>query len=94
MALDMTGPARHDGDVHYRRYLSRDDKPTVICVQDFDYRDYDASRFLDKRSFESEEEARQAPIDLTEPILEATDQEGAAQALRNIRAVLSWRWEC
>jgi hypothetical protein len=85
--LDMTGRDRPDLDVHYRRYLSHDNRPAIICVQDFDYYDYDASRFLDRRAFSSEEEARQAPIDLTEMIIEATDSESAAQVLRNIRAV-------
>lgn len=93
MPLDMTNSESSNPLPHYRRYLGFDGLIAVICVQDFDYDDYDASRFLDFRSFDSEEEARQAPIDLTEMILEASDKEGAAQALRNIRAVLNWRWE-
>ena len=87
MALDMTGPALYDREPHFRHYLDKHDRPIVVCVQDFDYRDYDASRFLDLASFESEEEAREAPIDLLDLIAAAADREMAA-ALRNVRAVL------
>lgn len=93
MALDMTGPARHDRDVHYRRYLGNDGKPTVICVQDFDYHDYDRSRFLDLRAFSSKVEAQWALIDaddLIEAVVEADDRETAMQIIRNIRALDQW----
>ncbi len=89
MSLDMTGHARYERDPHYRRYLDSLGRVSVICVQDFDYLNYDASRFLDTRAFASVEEASQAPIDLTETVLAASDGEGAAQALRNIRAVMA-----
>lgn len=87
MGLDMTGEARFNPGVHYRRYLATDGRIAVICVQDFDYRDYDASRFLDTQTFETDEEAHQVLIDLTEMIIAASDREGAVQVLRNIRAV-------
>lgn len=47
------------GDVHYRLYLDADGEPCVICVQWFDYPDYDASRFLteDRHLVEAEAEA-------------------------------------
>ena len=76
--------------MHYRHYLGRDDRPTVICVQDFNYLDYDPSRFLDKRAFASEEEAQVTPIDIgdtLEAMVEAPDRETAAQILRNICAL-------
>jgi hypothetical protein len=89
MLLDLTGSAKNEREPHYRRYLSDKGQILIICMQDFDYDDYDPSRFLDRRAFSSEEVARQAPIDLTEMIIEATDGESAEQALRNIRAVLA-----
>ena len=88
MALDMTGPARHQHEVHWRHYLDKQGRPMVVCVQDFDYPDYDASRFLDAKAFDSEAEARETPIDLLDIMLAATTREEAADALRNIRAVL------
>jgi hypothetical protein len=51
----MTNP-----DVHYRLYLGRDGRPTVICVQDFDYPDYDQSRLLSNRAWIDEHEANDA----------------------------------
>jgi hypothetical protein len=63
MPLDMTGDHKYNRDVHYRRYLSlRDHRITVICVQDFDYRDYEPSRFIDLQAFDSDEEARLTPL--------------------------------
>lgn len=90
MPLDMTGSARYDREPHYRRYLDRSGKVAVICVQDFDYYDYDASRFLDTRTFSTSAEAVVAPIELTEMIIKASDEESASQALRNIRAIFAW----
>lgn len=51
---------RYNPEVHYRLYLGRDGKPSVICVQDFDYPDYDQARFLSNRAYTSEDEAQQA----------------------------------
>lgn len=62
MPLDMTGPARWKREVHYRRYLGNDGSITVICVQDFDYPDYDPSRFVDLADFPTEPEAAFTPL--------------------------------
>lgn len=63
MPLDMTGNHRYNQEVHYRRYLSpRSHQVTVICVQDFDYRDYEPSRFVDLAAFDTEEEAELTPL--------------------------------
>lgn len=50
---------RHQRDVRYRLYLGREG-PTVICVQDFDYDDYDTERLLSNRAFTTDENARAA----------------------------------
>lgn len=98
MGLDLTGEARHERAPHYRRYLGREGRATVICVQDFDYQDYEASRFLDSQAFYSRDEAEQMPIDLTEMIIAATDRESAEQVLRNLSAMRKssgetwWDW--
>ncbi len=91
MELDMAGDGRWRSGVHFRRYLSaRDgvDAITVIEVQDFDYADYDASRFLDERSFDTRDEALVAPFDVTDILVRiGGDRQAAAQALRLLRAV-------
>lgn len=51
----MTNP-----DVHYRLYLGRNGKPTVICVQDFDYPDYDQDRLLSNKAWTDEGDANEA----------------------------------
>lgn len=51
---------RFTADVHYRLYLGRGDKPCVICVQDFDYHDYDQRRLLSNKAFTTESEAADA----------------------------------
>lgn len=44
--------------VHYRTYYSaKDNKATTVCVQAFDYHDYDDARFLDKKAYADEEQA-------------------------------------
>ena len=50
---------RYQPEVHYRLYQGREG-PTVICVQDFDYPDYDTNLFLSNRSFTTEDDARAA----------------------------------
>ncbi|MEU9871069.1 hypothetical protein AB0C87_24780 [Actinomadura sp. NPDC048021] len=45
---------------HYRLYLGHDGKPRAICVQDFDYYDYDMDRMLSNEAFDSESEANSA----------------------------------
>jgi hypothetical protein len=62
MPLDMTGPARRNREVHYRRYLSDSGSVIAICVQDFDYPGYDPSRFVDLVSFPTELEAAFTPL--------------------------------
>lgn len=52
--------ARYNPDVHYRLYLSHDEGAVVICVQDFDYHNYDDNRFIGYESFETEEAAEVA----------------------------------
>ena len=54
-------PHRHTRTAHYRLYLSpRTNRPTVICVQDFDYDDYNADRFLSPEAWDTEEAAERA----------------------------------
>jgi hypothetical protein len=55
-------PHRHRQDAHYRLYRADGYGPTVICVQDFDYYDYDVSRFLSPEAWDKEEEAEAALI--------------------------------
>lgn len=50
----------YNPEPHYRIYHPRDRGVTIVCVQDFDYRDYDYSRFVSYDSFVSEESARTA----------------------------------
>lgn len=40
--------------LYYRIYLNRDNKYVPVCMQDFDERDYDQSRFLVENKFPSE----------------------------------------
>lgn len=47
-------------DVHHRLYLGRDGKPTIICVQDFDYPDYDQGRLLSNKAWTDEADANEA----------------------------------
>lgn len=51
-------------EVHYRLYVGRDGKPTTICVQWFDYFDYDARRILSPDAWDTEAEADRALVDL------------------------------
>ena len=50
----LENPHRFTSDAHHRLYLGRDGKPTPICVQDFDYRDYDDERFLTTDAYDTE----------------------------------------
>lgn len=91
MPLDMTGEHRHNPDVHYRRYLGRDDRITVVCVQNFDYPDYDASRFVDLAAFETELEAHCEPLRPADVVQQSKGLYGDVvafrQALRLLQAV-------
>lgn len=51
---------RYNPDPHYRLYDAPRGGPTVICVQDFDYRDYDAGRFLSYDSYATQRDAEDA----------------------------------
>lgn len=56
-----TNANRYNRDPHFRFYLSRrDNKPTVVQVQDFDYEDYDDDRFIGPWAFTDEKEAQAA----------------------------------
>ena len=60
---------RHNPDVHYRLYVSPHADSgalcvTVICVQDFDYLDYDARHILSPEVFEAEADAEHTLSDL------------------------------
>lgn len=60
-----TDPHRHKQEVHYRLYHSPANGPVVICVQDFDYPDYDANRIMSPDAYDTEEEAEAALRELT-----------------------------
>ncbi|ATY17117.1 hypothetical protein CU254_41815 (plasmid) [Amycolatopsis sp. AA4] len=51
---------RYRDDVHYRLYRGPDGRPTTICVQDFDYLDYDLTQLLSNKAFDTEDEAKDA----------------------------------
>lgn len=56
-------PHRYNGDVHYRLYMShRGHEPVVICVQDFDYVDYDARRIMSTDAWDTEAERAYAAL--------------------------------
>lgn len=71
---DWIGDEHHDNlAVHYRLYLSpHTGEPTVICVQDFDYCDYDARRIISSEAWDSEGEAEDALLDLAPAITAAS----------------------
>lgn len=73
-AGDWSGDEHHyNPAVHYRLYLSpRTGAPTVICVQDFDYFDYDARRIVSAEAWDSEGEAEGALLDLAPAIAAAS----------------------
>jgi hypothetical protein len=91
MSLDMRGDARNDRAVHYRRYLDRNDKVVVICVQDFYYHDYLAHRFVDLAAFDTEAEAEAAPLRPDDVVQQTKGLHGdglaVVQALRLLQAI-------
>jgi hypothetical protein len=93
MPLDMTGPHIVTKEPHYRRYLSqRAERIVVICVQDFDYHDYEPSRFVDLQAFPTHEEAEVTPLsaqDVADQMneLDPGDDLGRLQGLRLVRAM-------
>lgn len=47
--------------VHWRLYLPRGaSEPVVVCVQEFDYIDYDAARFVEPEAYLYEDLAEEA----------------------------------
>ena len=56
-------PHSHNMNVHYRLYDSPRNGPTVICVQGFDYPDYNPVRFMSPEAYDSDDEARRALAD-------------------------------
>lgn len=90
MPLDLSSPGSHDREPHYRRYLGHDGTVRVVCVQDFDYYDYDVSRFVDEVTFPTSGEAESTPIStwrLVQALETGEDNETRAQASRNLAAV-------
>jgi hypothetical protein len=59
-------PHRGNPDVHYRLYDSDSYGLTVVCVQDFDYPDYDHRRFVSPEAYADERAAWRALDDLVE----------------------------
>lgn len=57
---DYNDPHSYNRSVHYRIYRNKADEPVVICVQDFDYCDYDSDRFLSSLSWGNEQDAQAA----------------------------------
>lgn len=53
-------PHRHNHEVHYRLYHHPDKGPTVICVQAYDYADYDERRIMTGTAYDSEYAAEDA----------------------------------
>lgn len=57
-------PNRTNPDAHYRLYYSKRDRAlVVICVQDFDYPDYDANCFVDYVGYTTEADAELALVE-------------------------------
>ena len=51
---------RSNPEPHWRLYHSKNGGPTVVEVQDFDYPDYEAERFMTARAYTAEEDANLA----------------------------------
>lgn len=77
--LDPANDAnRLNPEVHYRLYLASGDHLMVVCVQDFDYPDYDRNRFVTYQAWTTENEALDALDTLVEQahhIVRATTKE-------------------
>lgn len=95
MPLDMTGFARAKRQVHYRRYLGNDGNITVVCVQDFDYPHYDASRFMDLADFPTEQEAEFTPLrpqDVLDTAADSPDDTIVAGQAQRLLAAIGGHW--
>jgi hypothetical protein len=55
-------------DAHWRLFAQVDGDLSVVCVQDFDYRDYEQWRFVGERRFATEADAEAAVTFLRERI--------------------------
>lgn len=49
---------------YYRLFVDRDEKPVVVCLQPFDEADYDQSRFINGRRYETAAAAETALLTL------------------------------
>lgn len=63
-------PNRNNPDVHYRLYLHPTRGLTVICVQNFDYPDYDATRLVSYQAWDTEHGATYAIVALYDELQE------------------------
>lgn len=57
-------PHRDNPNVHFRLYSDRNGRPTVICVQDFDYPDYNPQRILSSQAWDTQDDAEAALAEL------------------------------
>ena len=64
MKQNYSDPHRYNPNVHYRLYQGPNG-PMVACLQDFDYYDYDASKFLSPEAWDDEEAAKIALLAVT-----------------------------
>lgn len=56
---------RHNSEPHYRLYYYPPEKKViVVCVQDFDYRDYDEDGWVGYEAFATQEQAELALLGL------------------------------
>lgn len=60
---------RHNSEMHFRLFHPKGELPTVVCMQDFDYRDYDYSRFMTYDGYPTEEEATAALDELMSRVI-------------------------
>lgn len=88
MTLDMTGPARNRTTVHYRRYLNTAGQIVAICVQDFDYPDYDPARFLDYEAFDTQAEAEYTPLRAGDAYIQGREHRHDPVAVRQAALLL------
>lgn len=58
-ARGVLGEHRWNRDVHYRLYDTGERGVVVICVQDFDYPDYDEDSFVSTQAWDSEQQAEE-----------------------------------
>jgi hypothetical protein len=93
-----TDSNRHNPEPHWRLYHSKNGGPTVVEVQDFDYPDYEAERFMTAKGYTAEDDARFALgtyLFRARALHEATADERLSRALTAIdliaTALSEWR---